>query len=228
MSRAASLACAMASGLFCLPTLLYGGCLLALWVTIQIRHCVYLEYPYLAGGVAFGSLGVVALLCVVWGTRKRGYWRALLLVPVVIGLWAMMVIPNVFPSDFKSASHVLDIAQELDSFGDEHGYFPIDEAKLKQGVPASTVSGPYRKDGQQLAFRVAFAANAAGPILHAGEEPGVTFYALSGDHKDVWLTATELGSKLPVGGHARLIDFLSVSGLHKVVHLHVGQRPSEE
>ena len=61
--------------------LIFGGWLLKLWITIQLQRCVYLECSYLTVGVVFVSLGVLALLCALYATRRPGYWSVLLLFP---------------------------------------------------------------------------------------------------------------------------------------------------
>ncbi len=81
-----SILCAILSGLLCLPMLIFGGWLLTLWITIQIRRSVYLEYSYLTIGMAFVAMGVVSLLCVLYAVRRRGNWGALYVVPVMAGL----------------------------------------------------------------------------------------------------------------------------------------------
>jgi hypothetical protein len=219
----------MISTLFCLPMFLYGGWMLSLWIMIQVRRCVYLEYPYLPIGVASVVLCSVALLCVLQGAKRRGYWRLLFMVPVVMGLWAMIVIPNIAPFDAKSATHVFEVANQLDSFGKARGRFPQDENELERWVPAAAASSPYGKDGRELSFRVVLIANASGPQMGGlGNDPGVTLYGLSSDRRDVWLSQTELEPQHPVGNHVRLVEFLSLDGFHKAIHLRVGQVPSEE
>lgn len=125
--------------------LIYGGWLLSLWVTIQITRRVYFGYPYLKVGIAFWSLAVVALLCIIYADRKRGFWSALFIVPVITGFWTMAVIPNIAPFDTKSPSHVRDVATELEAFSQQHGRFPDDETALPAEVLQQ--ASPYYQDG---------------------------------------------------------------------------------
>jgi hypothetical protein len=82
-----------------------GGWLLALRVTIHVRSWVYLEYPFLLTGVAFVSLGVVAMIGLPDGARRRGCWRMPLVLPVAAGLWSRIVIPeiNILPFDREAS-----------------------------------------------------------------------------------------------------------------------------
>jgi hypothetical protein len=207
--------------------LIFGGWLLTLRITILIRHCVYLEYPYLATGVAFVLIGIISLLCVLYGARSRGYWGILFLVPVVIGLWTMIVIPNIFPFDLEGSAHLSHVAGALDFFSKLHSRYPGDETELEQ-VLAALPKEPslYRKNGQELPFRIVLIANATGPFLESpGSDPGIMFYAVSPDRQEAWLTATEL--RHPVGNQVRFSDFFSVDGDHRVFHRRISQPQSQ-
>jgi hypothetical protein len=214
--------CVILSSLCCLPMFIFGGWLLILWVAIQIRRSVYLEYSYLTVGIAFLSLGVVALFCVVYAAKKRGGWGGLYVVPVIAGLWSMVVIPNIVPYDVKSLHHIRNLTDELDSFSKQHGRFPDHETAL----PAEVLKepSPYYQNGRQLPFRTVLVPNATGPFLDSpGADPGVIFYAVSADQQEVWLTGTEIRfPHRPVGGHAQFIRFLSLDGDTRVRHLHAG------
>lgn len=185
-----SFVCAILSGLFCLPMFLYGGWLLKLWITIQLQRCVYLKYSYLTVGIAFVSLGIVALLCALYATRRRGYWSALFAFPVIAGLWTMVVMPNIVPNDAKSAYHIQNMASKLKTFSSEHGLFPDRENALP--AKDSKELSPYYQRGRQLPFRIVWVPNSTGPFLNSpGPYPGVIFYAVSANQREVWLTGTE-------------------------------------
>ena len=221
VKRVVSFLAAVVPGLFCLPMFLFGSWLLGLWITIQVRRCVYLEYPYLAIGIAFVALGIVALLCVLYGTRRRGYWGVLLLVPVIMGLWAMIVIPNILPSDGEALGHLSHAASALDFFSNLHTRYPADDNDLKEAFTSLPKERSlYRENGRELPFRIVLVANATGPFLgSAGNDPGVMFYAVSSDRQEAWLTATELG--YPVGNHVRFASSLSLDGDSRVFHRRV-------
>lgn len=217
----------MISGLFCLPMFIYGGWLLTLWITIQIQRCLYLEYPYLTTGIVFVFLGILALLGILYAARRRGYWRALLFLPVVTGLWAMIVIPNILPFDTEASAHLSHFVGALDLFSKLHNRYPGDETELQQAFPSMPKErSSYRKSGEDLPFRIVLVANAAGPFLGSpGKDPGVMFYALTADGQEAWLTATELS--YPVGNHIRFVDFFSMDGDHRVFHRHVDPQQSQ-
>ncbi len=213
---------AILSGLFCLPTLLYGGWLLKLWIAIQLQRCVYLEYSYLTVGLIFMALGVVSLLCALYAARRRGYWSALFAVPVIAGLWTMATVPNMIPYDTSTSGHIRAVMTNSETFRSEHGRFPDRETAL----PAAVLNepSPYYQQGRRLPFRTVWISNATGPFLNsAGADPGVVFYAVSADQQDVWLTGTELGFPHSVGGYVQFVTFLSADGDTRVLHLRAGQ-----
>jgi hypothetical protein len=199
---------------------IFGGWLFAIWVTIQIRNTVHLQYPYLRAGIGFLTLGVVALLCIVYAARRRGAWSALFIFPVLAGLWTMVVIPDVIPYDLKSSAHIRNLANELDSLKEKTGRFPDGETALPTTVLQEP--SPYYQKGRQLPFRTVIVPNATGPFLDSpGAEPGVIFYAISADQREAWLTGTELGFwHGPGGDHVRFIRFLSADADMRVLHLH--------
>jgi hypothetical protein len=201
--------------------LIFGGWLLKLWITIQLERCVYLEYSYLTVGVAFVSLGVLALLCALYATRRRGYWSALFAFPVVAGLWTMVVVPNIVPYDRGTSSHIQIVMRELEAFSSENGGFPDRETALPDVLLKE--SSPYYQNGRQLPFRTVLLPNATGPFLdNPGADPGVIFYAVSSDRQEVWLSGAELRFPRPIGGYAQFA-FLSAEGDTRVVHLHAGR-----
>jgi hypothetical protein len=199
---------------------IFGGFLLTVWITIQIRNTVYMEYPYLRAGIGFLSLGVIALLCIVYAARRRGAWSALFIFPVLAGLWTMVVIPDIIPYDSKSSAHIRNLANELDLFREKTGRFPDRETAF----PATVLQepSPYYQKGRQLPFRTVIVPNATGPFLDStGAEPGVIFYAISADQQEAWLTGTEIKfPHRPGSGQVQFIPFLSADSDMRVLHLH--------
>jgi hypothetical protein len=222
-----SFLCAILSGIFCLPMLIYGSWLLKLWITIQLQRPVYLEYSYLKIGMLFMSLGIAALLCALYAARRRGYWSALFAFPVIAGLWTMVVVSSIIPNDTKSAYHIQKMASELKQFGSEHGRFPDRETTLP--AASSKELSPYYQQGSQLPFRIVWVPNATGPFLNSpGPYPGVMFYAVSADQQDVWLTGTELRFPRTTGNNVQFLDFLSADGDTRALHLHAAQTPASK
>jgi hypothetical protein len=200
--------------------LICGGWLLALWIAIQIRSSVYLDYPYLKVGIVFLFLGVIALFCVVYAARRGGGWSALFVFPVIAGFYTMVAIPGVIPYDLKSSAHIRNLANELDLLKEKTGRFPDGETAL----PATVLQepSPYYQTGRQLQFRTVILPNATGPFLDsAGAEPGVIFYAVRADQQEAWLTGTEIRFPHHRGiGQVQFIPFLSADGDMRVLHLH--------
>jgi hypothetical protein len=207
--------------------LIFGGWLLTLWIAIQVRRSVYLEYPYLKVGVVFWSLALVAVLCLGYAERRRGFWSALFIVPVITGFWTMAAIPNLIPYDTKSSAHIRDIADALNSFEKQNGRFPLGETALPSGILEDP--SPYYQNHRQLAFRNKVIPNATGPFIsNPGSEPGVVFFAVSADQQEVWLTGTESRFPHPLSGvgEVHFIRFLSADTDTRVLHLDAGQTPA--
>jgi hypothetical protein len=135
--------------------------------------------------------------------------------------------PGYRPRRSRWLRHVADMVRTLDSFGREHGRFPEIAAELEQFDSASIGPSPYRKNGQSLHHRVVLLANANGPYSGSvGDAPGVLFYAVSNDYKDVWLTETQLDR--PVGGHAQFVQILHEDGFSTFFHRQVSAKwPAE-
>jgi hypothetical protein len=203
--------------LFAIPPLLFGGSLLRYWLMIQFRSGIYLEYPYLAVGLAFVCLGLLEIFCAIQGMRRKGFGRALLAVPVILGLATMINVPEIVPEDREGTRHLTQVLDGVDSFGREHGRFPATAAELEQYSPTTTGSSSYRENGQALRHRVVLIPNANGPYSgEVGKEPGVLFYAVNNDCKEAWLTETQLDR--PVGGQVQFVSILTLDGFSTFFH----------
>jgi hypothetical protein len=199
---------------------IFGGWLLTVWITIQVRNTVYLEYPYLRAGVGFFTLGVIALLCIAYATRWRRAWSALFVFPVLAGLWTMVAVPDIIPYDLKSSAHIHNLVNELELFRKQTGRFPDRESALSAAVLQEPSS--YYQKGRQLPFRTVVVPNATGPFLdNPGAEPGVIFCAVSTDQQEAWLTGTEIRfPHRPGSPLVQFIPFLSADSDMRVLHLH--------
>jgi hypothetical protein len=208
-------------GIFSVPPLLFGGWLVLLWIVTKLYSCVYLDYPYLLVGTAFMTLGTLALLCAKYGAFRRRFWRLLLIFPVFAGLWTLVVVPNIVPYDSWTLSYVFDVRRELEAL-EQGGRFPDDGSRLI--AAAQRLRSPYYRDGRQLPYRVVTIANSSGPFLTSpGNDPGVIYYAVSPDHQQAWLTATELRFPNSIGGHVQFVPFLSSDDDPRVLRMRTQQ-----
>jgi hypothetical protein len=211
-------------GALALPALIFGGWLIKLWLTIHLFKCVFLDYPYLPIGIAFLVIGLLEIICARYGVKRQRYWRLLLILPVVTGLCTLVTIPNLVPLDQWTLSHAFNVKRELYLLGEQERRFP-DDGKVLQDS-AERLSSPYYRDGQQLPYRVVTFTNATGPFLSdPGPDPGVIFYAVSADHRQAWLTATDLRFPNSVGGHVRFAEPLSDGENPRVIAVSVSKEP---
>jgi len=211
--------------LFTFPPLLISAALLRYWLLTHLRQSIYVEYPYLAVGLVFLSLGLLEVFCVIRGVGRAGSWRLLLGVPVILCLAAMINFPNIAPEDFEGLRHLGTVFQDLNSFGKDHGRFPSTVVELEQSSPTVIATSRYRRSGETLHHRVVLLGNASGPYSGSvGDEPGVLFYAVTGDYKQVWLTETQLDR--PAGGRVQFVRILSPDGFTTSYHLQVMPRYS--
>jgi hypothetical protein len=202
---------------FAIPPLLFAASLLRYWLMIQFRSGIYLEYPYLTVGLAFLCVGLLEIFCVIQGIRRKGLWRALLAVPVILGLATMINVPEIVPEDRESNRHLIEVLQKVDSFSREHGRFPATAAELEQLSAATTSLSPYRENGQSLHHRVVLIPSASGPYSgNVGKEPGVLFYAVNSEYKEAWLAETQLDR--PVGGQVQFVNIFTEDGYSTFFH----------
>jgi hypothetical protein len=213
-------------GVFSLPMLLFGGWLLSLWLKIHLTSPVYLDYPYLARGAILFALGVVALSCTLYGVCRRSFFGVVLALPVLLGLWAMIAIPNIAPYDLDEPAHFGHVVRALDEFEGAHDRFPQSEPELLEAVRAALQDkSQYRQGHQQLPYQAKCLEDASGPFLgDPGKDPAVMFYAVSADGQRIWITFTELNSSHPVGGPIQFRDFYVDSGDPRVFHREVASQ----
>jgi hypothetical protein len=81
-------------GLFSLPMLFFGGYLAVCFFRIHFTSAYYTEYSYGATALAWLGLGSLSLWAVIHGVSRRSYFGALFVLPVFVGLAAMVLIPD--------------------------------------------------------------------------------------------------------------------------------------
>jgi hypothetical protein len=181
-------------GLFSLPFLGFASWLIYRWISFHLGKQPFLDYPYSYIGSAGLVLGVLSLLCVLYGAWRRSYWGVLFALPVIAGLWAMVAIPNIVPYDFATVSHLGHITSNIDLYRRQHGRFPRDEHELREAA-TSVLEEPsdFVKQGKRLNYQIVVISGASGPwTSHPGGVPGVVFYAVTEDGQTVWPTVSDL------------------------------------
>jgi len=193
-------------GLFCLPTLIFGGYLLICWFQTHRAGVYYANYKYV--GVASIFLAAAALsACATWfGAWRRSFYGLLFLVPVISGLAAMVAIPDMLPrTSFMIAdtNYLSDIQSFLRVWYEANHRFPSDESEFGDALSKGPAAWQYRvgpvptsqymEDGKFLSYEIIVERDANGPRLsHMLERPGVIYYSVSHDLQEFWVTMTSL------------------------------------
>jgi hypothetical protein len=201
-------ALAIVAGLFSLPSFIF-GCYF-IWCSIRIRTCdvYYVEYPYLLTACVLVGIGLLSVSCAVYGIRRRSFYGAIFIIPLVLGFAMLVYIPDGTPHVQRSMMDDTNYLSGIHSFFgvwyESHQRFPKDEAEfkdaLKQGPAAwqfrltsPPLESDYAKDGIRLQYEIVVIRGATGPKLDAlSERPGVIYYCLSADNQQFWVTMTGL------------------------------------
>jgi hypothetical protein len=193
-------------GVFCLPTVLYGGYLVYCWIRVHTSSVYYTDYRYGNNVAIFLGAAVISLFALWTGTVKKGFSRLLLAIPIIVGVAAMIFIPEATPRNASlgaDANYVSMMGSSLHDWYQEKGRFPASEEEFKdamaKGAAAwqkmfgdSPTSG-YLKDGEVVPYEVTVEKNANGPrVNNVSQRPGMVHYCVSQDLQEYWLTMTEL------------------------------------
>jgi hypothetical protein len=212
-------------GVFAIPTLGYGGYLLFCWFRIHTSHVYYVEYPYASIAFIFLSAGLLSLWAAWYGAWRRSFYGLLFVVPVFLGLAAMVEIPNIRPQGFGSIADT-NYLSSVNSFFrvwyEQNRRFPANEAEFQEAMtkgPATwqyrvaVPTSEYRQADKVLPYEIAVVNDANGPrISEVSKRPGVVYYCVSTDLQEFWVTTTGLES-----------DFAMAAVLHRVASI-----PAEE
>lgn len=195
--------------------LAYGGYLSVCWFRIHSTNAHYVEYPYAPTALAWFAIGLVSLWATLHGVWRRSFHGALLVIPVFLGLAAMVEIPNLLPRGFSvvaDSNYRSDVRAFFRVWYENNHRFPASEAEFKDALargpeawqyrvepaPASR----YRQRGKPVPYEIVIVTNASGPRLtDVSQRPGVIYYSISKDMQEFWLTMTELQSDVTSTAH---------------------------
>ena len=197
------------SGLFALPSLIFAGYLFLCWLRIRTSDVYYVDYSYGTAALMWTGFGLLGLGMTLYGILRRTYYGVLFSVPVLMGVAAMIVIPDSRPETFRSmtadSNYLGDVGSFLNVWYGEHHAFPKDELEFRQamrngpaalrGMASPVPASPYKQRWSTLPYKVVVLSNASGPRLTAASErPGIIYYCVSGDLQEFWTTMTGLNS----------------------------------
>jgi hypothetical protein len=207
-SRTSRVALNVVFGVFSLPALVFGLYLFACWLRIHTTDVYYVQYPYLRASLAFFAVAACSLLCSVYGAWRRSLYGLLFAIPLLLGLAAMVYIPDGTPHVQRSMVADTNYLSSVNSFFrvwyEANHRFPANAAEfndaLKSGPAAwqNRVKSPstwsfYSHRGVPLPYELVVVTSATGPrIDDVSDRPGVVYYCVSSDQQEFWVTMTAL------------------------------------
>jgi hypothetical protein len=216
---------------FSLPTLFFGGYFVVCFFRIHFLGAYYSEYLYGTAALAWTGLGALSLWAIIQGVRRRSYYGAMFVVPVFVGLAAMVTIPDLqprYPGLTADDNFLRHVKESTRAWYDSHQRFPIDATEFRDAVGAvSLQQSPYRQRGETLPYEIMTTTDATGPkVTDVSRRPGEVHYCVSGDSQEFWVTMTS--AQTAVASRAVLARFLDLPD-QKVLIVHArGRDYSEE
>lgn len=230
-------------GLASVPYFVFGSYLLVCWTRIHITAVYYVGFPYLGVGLGCISVGLVCLGLTLFSAFRRSFYGLLYLIPTLLGLYAMVTIPNVLPLLWSSSAdenYLGGVGAYFRVWYENHCAFPADQAQFAQafaeGAAAFYGSGipepqsQYKRHGQALPYQVLVFPNATGPrVDNLSERPGVVYYCVSADRRQFWVTMTSLDTVVApsatikrgiLGGEVRVVQ--AKGGEYPGIETHCG------
>jgi tetratricopeptide (TPR) repeat protein len=206
--KTARIALSALFSLWSLPYLTFGGYLLWCWFRIHSANLYYVDFPYLGVGAVCVFVGLICLALVIFAVRRSRFFGVLYLIPCILGLCAMLSIPEVQPHVMRSRLHdsnyLSDISSYFRGWHEEHNGFPANESEFAKALAESpaewrlTSAKPrsqYTRRGVPLPYQVLVLTNATSPRLEeVSDRPGVIYYSVSADLQEFWVTMTTLAT----------------------------------
>lgn len=197
-------------GVFCLPTLLYGGYLLYCWIKIHTSDVYYTNYWYGTAAFIFLGAGAISLGATWFATWRRSFYGLLMAVPIALGLAAMVEIPNIAPREnslMADSNYVAVMRSAMGDWYEEKRRFPANEEDFKDAMAKGgkkwrkifgrSPASAYVRKGEAVGYEVVVEKNASGPRLSGtSARPGVVHYCVASDSQEYWATMTELPGDL--------------------------------
>ena len=193
-------------GLASVPYFAFGAYLLVCWIRIHITAVYYVNFPYLGVGLGCIGVGLVCLGLTLFSALRRSFYGLLYIIPILLGLYAMVTIPNVLPllwSRSADENYLGGVGSCFRLWYENHCAFPSDESQFAQALAegdaafhGSGISEPrsrYKRQGRALPYQVLVFPNATGArVDNVSKRPGVVYYCVSVDRQEFWVTMTSL------------------------------------
>jgi hypothetical protein len=166
------------------------------------------EYPYFLAGITFVAVGLLAFSFIVLSALRRSFFGAGFAIPIVLGFFTIVYIPDGKPHIQKSmmsdSNYISSVNSFLPVWYESHRSFPRDEAEFRDAISSGPAAWQYRvaapsslseyaKNGTRLPYEIVVVQNASGPRLeNISERPGVIYYCITSDRQQFWATMSGL------------------------------------
>ena len=222
-------------GVFAYPMFAMGGYFLVCWYRSHTSDVYYMEFSYFTAAMAWMGIGLISLLCTLYGAWRRSFYRVLFVVPVFLAVAAGAIIPSVGMPPRATDGRITDInyickvSSFLGVWSDENSRFPGNDLEYQEAMvkgPAAwqdrvslAPESPYRQHGRALPYEVVIATNATGARTNdVSTRPGVVYYCVSADMQEYWVTMTALDTD--VGAFAKLKTSVLSKDNYLMFHAH--------
>jgi len=195
-------------GLFAVPMLGYGGYLFVCWFRIHTSNVYYADYPYATSALIWFGVALLSLWASLYGVWRRSFYGILFVLPVFLGLVAMVNIPDLLPRMFSmsaDSNYLSDVNSFLRVWYENNHRFPANETEFRDALKKGPVAwqfrvrpaheSKYKQRGNPLPYEIVVVNDANGPRLaNISQRPGVIYYSVSSDLQEFWVTMTGLQS----------------------------------
>jgi hypothetical protein len=116
---------------------------------------------------------------------------------LIIELCALVVVPNLpywHLELVENAKYMGSIELRLETWGREHGKFPLTEDELHITLGSATMPSPYRQGGNTLNYQFELVPNQSAPYQTTPKRPGIIYYAVDPNGQQFWLTLSGLNA----------------------------------
>jgi hypothetical protein len=124
-------------GLFSVPMLGYGSYLVVCWFRIHTSDVYCADYPYATAALVWSAVGLLSLWATLHGVWRRSFYGFLLVAPVLLGLAAMVSIPDLLPrgvSMMADTNYLSDVNSFFRVWYENNHRFPASEAESRDAL----------------------------------------------------------------------------------------------
>jgi hypothetical protein len=191
-------------GIFSVPTIAFGSYILWCWIRVHLSAVYYSDYWYSGTAVAFLGIGSLSIWATLYGVWRRSFKGSLFAIPIITGLVAMEMIPDLFPHGFSGiadTNYLSDVNSFFRVWYEENHQFPTSESEFREAMRKGPATWQYRIPSaptslyKQSSDSLPYEIIATGPrFTDVSQRPGVIYYCVASDLQEFWVTMTSLPS----------------------------------